>query len=141
MPPFRSFFVQLEEQTDDKSLTFALRHYSGAQDRMSPGDQIVDCWIALEALFAADSTQEVTFRASLRAAKFIGIKEDDRSKTYARLKKLYNTRSRVVHGEQVEQSRLEQDASDTLEYLRRSLTKWTSEGRQSPADFDRLLLR
>lgn len=66
VPPLQEIFRKLETHRDDERLVFAVRRYNDASERQRPEDQIVDSWSALEALFASDSTQEVTFRVSVR---------------------------------------------------------------------------
>jgi Apea-like HEPN len=140
-PLILQLFEKLEKLADDNQLALALRRYNDAHERVRPEDKIVDCWIGLEALFASDASQEVTFRVSLRAAKLIGSDEEHRFEIYKRLKKLYKTRSSVVHGVPVERPRLERDATDTLEFLRTGLLRWLELSGQVPEQLDRQLLR
>jgi len=60
---------------------------------------LIDHWIALEALFASDGRGEIKFRCSLRIAAYIGKDPDERVAIYREMKRSYDARSDLVHGE------------------------------------------
>lgn len=58
---------------------------------------MVDYWIALESLLAPDTGSEISYRASLRGAKFAPITPGFLG-TFEILRKSYSARSNFVHG-------------------------------------------
>ena len=61
-------------------------------------DKIIDLIIALEALFQ-DGNQEITFKLSIKTALFIEVYTIERNEVYNVIKKAYDLRSRVAHGD------------------------------------------
>lgn len=101
----------------------------GAADRLYDSDKLIDYWIGFESLFSPDSTQEVKFRVSLRIAAYLGKTADEKETIYHDMRLSYDWRSAVVHGNPVEQKRLDKRATlqvttgKTRAYLRRALLK------------------
>jgi hypothetical protein len=81
-------------------------------------------WLVLECLFGPETPQETTFRLSQRMAFFLEKEGSTAREVYARIKKSYEWRSRIVHGLRL--SNLKGEKSDSLlveleEFVRRSL--------------------
>jgi len=55
-------------------------------------------WLVLECLFGPETPQETTFRLSQRMAFFLEKEGSKAREVYARIKKSYEWRSRIVHG-------------------------------------------
>jgi hypothetical protein len=91
-------YAALKKPIDDPALDLALRRLFSASERASDEDRLIDSWIAFEALFASDAQTELSFRASLRIARYIGNSRPERERLRAALKKAYDWRSRLVHG-------------------------------------------
>jgi Apea-like HEPN len=130
---------QLDERAVDTALTFALRRFADAHARTRDEDRIVDYWIALESMFSKEST-EVTYRVSMRAARFIGGTADERGELRERLKRSYGVRSKIVHGGRVDARRLHEVEQHTIEPLRLALLRWLETGGTSPDALDAALL-
>ena len=79
-------------------LALALRRLRLSSERASPEDRLIDTWVGLEALFVPDETSELSFRATLRIARFVGRDADDRRKLFDGLRRAYKWRSRLLHG-------------------------------------------
>lgn len=126
--------------SDDATLRFAVRRFNDADERARAEDVIVDCWSALEALFAGGATSEITYRLSLRAANVLRTTTDERVELFRRIKRLYGTRSKVVHGGQVTRQRLADDAAESKELLRAAILAWLESGGYDSDTLDELLL-
>lgn len=91
-------FRRLAAAEPSEILFLALRRYNFAVERDYLLDQLIDCWVALEGLFAPDFSAGVRYRVCLRAARFLGQSAADRASLFQFLKKSYDARSKIVHG-------------------------------------------
>lgn len=121
---------RLRNGSNAELANLALRRWDDATERLREDDKLIDYWIALESLFAPDSSQEVRYRASLRVAAFLGQTPDERGTIYSEIRKSYDTRSDIVHGNvnsfnQNRKQRFEAELASisrqTRSYLRRAL--------------------
>ena len=109
---------------DDSSLRIALRRFEFAYSRPQLEDQLIDIWIALEALFLdRGEKSETTDKISRRMGRLLGKDQGERSAIRRRTKDLYNDRSRLVHGAHLDQERILNSVSESLALLRLSLRK------------------
>jgi hypothetical protein len=76
----------------------AIRRFGAANQRSTFDDQLIDLWIALEAIFAGPGKSEVTYKVSTRMARLLGNSLEERSGLHRRYSKAYDLRSRIVHG-------------------------------------------
>ena len=72
-------------------------------------------WAGIEALMGIDS--ELSFRLALSAASMLEPRGTARYERYRRIKKLYNVRSKAVHGEALEEAALLQNVIESRELL------------------------
>lgn len=87
-------------RTVSSTLELALRRFDMAYSRELDEDRLIDCWVALEALFLPGIDRgELSYRASLRAAYYVGTARD-RQTVFRHRRDSYQVRSEVVHGEQ-----------------------------------------
>ena len=91
-------WTRIQELPGDSAMRLALRRWDIVSERFSDDDALIDYWIAFEALFAPDSSQEVRYRASFRIAAFVGASPEEREQIYKDLRDSYDLRSRIVHG-------------------------------------------
>ena len=127
--------------TGNSAIRLALRRWDLVAERDNPDDALIDYWIALESLFIQDSKQEVTYRASLRTAAFVGETPEEREEIYGKLKKSYNLRSGIVHGGDPKKGDKSELIGKTRSYLRRALLKiLTSDGPFDPKSIESKLL-
>lgn len=87
--------------------------------------RIAFCCMCLEALFSTDNAG-IAHRISERAAMFIGEDGTEKRTIYTEMHRLYRTRSAVVHGSPVKESRVPALTAAMVrcdDYLRRCLTK------------------
>lgn len=101
-----------------RRLGFALRRFNIACGRLRPDDQLVDLWMCLETLFAYDVTIETVFRLSTRIARYTETDSARRAARASAVKKLYTTRSSLVHGSAVKLEELAKDLLQTNELVR-----------------------
>ncbi|MGO9006774.1 MAG: hypothetical protein ACLQIQ_06240 [Beijerinckiaceae bacterium] len=80
------------------SVDVALDRLNLARRRRSSGNQAIDICICLEALMGDDSSQELTYKLRLRAALLLGTTYNERLEISEAVRKLYDLRSKVVHG-------------------------------------------
>jgi hypothetical protein len=98
----------LQVSQNAKHIKLALTRWSATAERLTDEDKLVDYWIALESLFTSDSSQEVTFRASLRIAAFLGQTADERESIYSDIRHSYNWRSAIVHGDTINPGKIKE---------------------------------
>jgi hypothetical protein len=103
-------------------IRLALRRWNTVFERFNPDDALLDYWIALEALFAPDSSQEVRFRSALRIATYLG-EPDQREQIYKDLLDSYDLRSRIVHGDAPANKRKTELIDVTRSHLRKALVQ------------------
>ncbi len=89
-------------------------------------DRLIDQMIAFESLYL-DSPQELTYKLRSRAAFLLRKRKDHRIIVYNNIKKAYDYRSKIVHGNNPP-SRVEigQILPKTEDYLRQSIVKFLS---------------
>lgn len=116
--------LEQDEIREDRSFQLALRRFNQGYERLNHNDAIIDCWVALEALFLPDSRQELRYRASLRIARFLGVDSDERIRLFRGAKDSYDLRSAIVHGADLPDNETRDIASTTEHLLRRALRRW-----------------
>ncbi len=104
----------------------ALRRLNQAYERVNPEDRLLDHWIALEALFLPSDRDELSFRASMRIAAFLGRSTEERRELFKQMRESYDVRSKVVHGDV--SGRLEAVLANTEAILRAALRKALTSG-------------
>lgn len=89
----------------------ALKRFGSAVEEPELLDSLIDCWVALEALFTPDSTAELSYRASLRIATFVSKEPEARFDVFSVMHSSYKLRSAIVHGNWRQLAGLGRDAS------------------------------
>lgn len=88
-----------------QGLDVALSRYELMQDWPRNSDRVLDQMIALEALFLKrEERQELGYRLRMRIAHFAGDTKAERVAVEKLAKKAYSLRSKIAHGEAVQQS-------------------------------------
>lgn len=115
-------YFNLYESTVSQNLYLknALHYYYYAINSRRYEEKLIDFMISLEALYLVERL-ELGYRLALRTASLIGRTYDDRTidEVFRDIKTLYNKRSRVVHGDEVEISY--DEISNLKEYTTRSI--------------------
>jgi hypothetical protein len=91
------------------------RCISAAHERADPADRLVDAVIVWENLFGT-SEGEPRLRVSAAMAWLLGADGKDRRRLQLALKRIYDARSKVVHGGDVAPQELAGTALDALTY-------------------------
>lgn len=110
----------IDEQ--DSRFTVAIRRLSLGMERRSLIDRVIDYMIGLEALYLPDGNEELSFRLSLRAALLLHSDKIERKQKYYFIRKLYKTRSNIIHGNTYTLNPIE--IAQLEETLRLSIKLW-----------------
>jgi len=121
----------------------AFRRFSQTYERDNDDDRLIDAWIAFEALFLPEDA-ELSYRAQMRIARFVGADLAERERIRDDLKTSYKMRSKVVHGA-IAKAHSAHPAADitntTVEILRQALRRWMNpETDRSAKALDQALL-
>lgn len=82
------------------ALGVALRRMDVMTDQERQADRVLDLFIILEALFQlGGEKQELSYRLGLRVAHFVGDNKSERQTIFDEVKKGYDLRSRIAHGD------------------------------------------
>ena len=125
-PKLAELYVRLKANPNQEKIDLALRRWDSATERRLPADQMIDYWIALESLFLPDLMGEMSMRAALRIATFLGTSGASREAIYRHVGESYDLRSEIVHGSVRKRKRKTADAELielTRSYLRKALIK------------------
>jgi hypothetical protein len=127
------------------ALDLAMGRVRDAYDRGGDEDRLIDCWVAFEALFVPDGTAELSYRACMRIAHFVGDTPTERRDLFELLRRSYNARSLVAHGAGAKDRRkvepIRDRADETLAVLRNAIRRWIEPGaHRSPDDLDNALV-
>lgn len=105
-----------------KALNVAIRRFNYAYERERSDDRLIDHAIAFEALCLPESN-ELSYRLSVRVACLLEQESQKRQETFDVMKDAYRLRSKMVHGGEVDTSKLAEITSRTEEYLRRCIKR------------------
>src|SRR6266699_4007969 len=101
--------------------------------RIRDEDAVIDYSIGLESLLISDLRQELSYRFALRGATIQCWAGGDRMSSFNSLKGFYNVRSRIVHGDRVEQEKLT-EARQSGEAALRNIWWWYFENVRAGLD-------
>jgi hypothetical protein len=124
--------AQLAARASIRGLQLALRRWRESADRSRDDDQLIDYWIALEALFMANSERRIKETVSRRASRYTGADPVAEAMIRDQLRESYKRRSELVHGEQLIGWNVHAMAYQTRGHLRAVLLKVI----EDPAVFD-----
>lgn len=88
-------------------------------ERRLDEDRLMDFMVGLESIYLPDGHDELTFRLSLRVAYLLSEKPTERKELFKFMKKIYNLRSKIVHGKKYNLSK--DEINKVEEILRKSL--------------------
>jgi hypothetical protein len=106
---------------NDSRFKVARRRLSLGVERKNPEDKLIDYMIGLEALYLPDGNAELSFRLSVRVA-FLMFPETNKKDTFNFLRRIYEVRSSIVHGNKYELNT--EDIKRLEELLRKSVLLW-----------------
>lgn len=128
---FEAFWKKLRSDgvKKRKFLGIAIRRFGYSHDRQRLVDKMIDLMVAAEALFLSDknSTGELRYRLSLRAALFLASDEQPQKTIFEWMGKAYDLRSAVAHGREaasVKLPKLSDGSPVGLEQFVRTIQIW-----------------
>ena len=120
---FFNKYWSLLQKNSPTWLPIALSRFNSSYEKLSIADRIIDLIIALEAMFSDRKSRSISHDVATRCAGWLHSAEDERPATLSFVKKMYNDRSDVVHGEgQVKLCKKQVD--DLEDIARASLVKF-----------------
>lgn len=117
---FNSYFGIIKQKP--KPLWHALFRFSSSYEKRTLADRLVELMIAMEALFGDNA--EFTYKISLRSACMLYPAGEAREKAFGTIKKLYEERSKIVHGKTLNPSSDNQRINQFEDYVRNSIIKF-----------------
>ena len=104
-----------------------------------PRSAVARLWLGIEALFGIRSEQ--VYRISLYSASLLSERGTGRKEMFTRVKKLYGSRSKIVHGDKLSDELIGNAMNDSFHLLRDLLILLISNGRPfKQADLDEAVL-
>jgi len=100
----------------------ALFRFSSSYEKRTLADRLVDLMIAMEALFGDNG--ELTYKISLRSACMLYPAGEARERAFDTIKKLYEERSKIVHGKTLNSRSDNKRISQFEDYVRNSIIKF-----------------
>ena len=146
----KNLWQLLRKSPNADLVRLAFNRWSNNVYRVDESDQILDYWIGLESLFTPDSNQDISYRAAIRIAAFLGETPEERVKIYDDIKHSYGWRSAIIHGNLLNSKKLNEmnkkgtlhdTTIKTLSYLRKAILKLLeSEEKFEPSLIEKKLL-
>lgn len=106
----------------DKLGLLSSKRLSYVSERRNIEDKLIDCFVGLESLYLPDGNAELTFRLSLRVAKMINEDGGSQKDLFKFIKNMYDKRSKVAHGRNVDVSQEEHSRLENI--LRLSVKRY-----------------
>lgn len=100
----------------------ALFRFSSSYEKRTLADRLVELMIAMEALFGDKA--ELTYKISLRSACMLYPAGEARERAFDTTKRLYEERSKIVHGKTLNSRSDNQRISQFEDYVRNSIIKF-----------------
>lgn len=100
----------------DKNFYFALTTLHTWRYTSNMKSSVALLWAAIESIIGASS--EIVFRISLNVASILKPRGETRYRKFEEIKKLYNLRSKVVHGSMLKDEEMEMAVKQSFELLR-----------------------
>ena len=76
----------------------AIEYFNKSYNEPYPRDSFLDLMIVLENLYLKNTSQELSYRLSMRMAHILGKNKEERIHIYHFIKEAYTLRSKIVHG-------------------------------------------
>jgi len=109
---FNNFYKILLSKFD-----LAIEYFNKSYNEPYPRDSFLDLMITLENLYLKNTSQELSYKLSMRMAHTLGKNKEERIHIYYLIKEAYSLRSKIVHGERL-------DALDKQKFIElRELTR------------------
>lgn len=102
--------------SESEAIRLAINRLNGCLTRTDPADAILDATIGLELLLGDDQNQSLSYKLRLRAAALAILHGDPANppkEVAAKVKRLYEARSVIVHGRSKKRSKKAAERTDT----------------------------
>lgn len=99
-----SIYSERNSTSKKGGLDIAIRRWMNSKQRRSHEDKFIDLRIALEALYLKDGFGELKYRMAINCAWHLGSDFETRRSYFKKLRELYNTASKAVHGKGINYS-------------------------------------
>lgn len=120
-------WAKIVDSVHSSSVDIAVKRLvSAISHRFDPGDALIDAVIVWENLFGTSS--EVSYRVSAALAKLLECDPMKRKNLRKFLSKIYDVRSRLVHGSSVNEEDVAESCKKAIEYAVKALRKGYNEG-------------
>ncbi|MDO1582196.1 HEPN domain-containing protein [Rhizobium oryzicola] len=140
-----TLFKNIESLDLDHIQVAIKRYISAVINRSDFHDSLIDAVIGLESLFGGKS--EITFQVSAGVSALLGKSNTERKAIFEEVKKFYNARSSIVHGDQSRLAKLDipKERAKAVKFLKRCLLKLVEDrndllGLKSDARVQKLVL-
>ena len=142
----KQVWLLLQASPNIQLLSLPLRRWESSLERPNLEDKLIDAWISLEAPLLGGLDGELSYRASVRLAEFLGTNGADREAIFQATRTSYTWRSIIVHALKnkkfTRKNPLEESVHLTSENLRTALLKVLElPSRFDPSKLDADLLR
>lgn len=126
IPKINGLIEAIGKWKTQTAINIAVRRFNLSYSSDFEG-KIIDQMIAFESLFLGYD-QELKYRLALRTAFLLGkYDKEERNNVFNNMRKAYNLRSEIVHGnKEVDNAKLQEIIPQTEEYLRQSIRKFLS---------------
>jgi hypothetical protein len=117
--------LQLLKQIIEKKKDLPIRRFNSSYEKPNKADKFLDLMITYETLFSGKRTDSVTHKLAWRFSRLLGNDSEQCSALYDDMKKLYERRSTLVHGDNddVDSTSVQQ----LQDYMRRSIKEYLKE--------------
>ncbi len=103
-------------------LDVAINRFSSSYNKRALADRLINLMIAMEALLGSHT--EVTYKISLRFACMLYPPGEAREKVFIAVKKVYDERSNIIHGEKLDTKFSEEEVHNFEEHVRKLIVKF-----------------
>jgi hypothetical protein len=120
----RIILLRLSSDTQkNKKIEYAIKRFRNSIERYSPNDpeRLLEYAIALESIYLNDNgteRNELTYRLSLRAARFLKDNYEERRKLFSLISALYKMRSVIAHGNDISDIKKQKDKECLCQVLK-----------------------
>ncbi len=103
------------------SINIAIEAISLFHQQVSLRMSVIALWAGIEAIFGI--TSELRYRLAIEIAAYLEVDNKDRVNLYKKIKKMYDIRSKAVHGSNIDEKIIIEHIKETKSILRRILIK------------------
>ncbi len=142
---FIAFFNDYSDIINQKQqpISNALFRFSSSYEQRTLGDRLLELVMTLEALFGSRG-DSLTYKIALRCSSFLYPPGEERREAFEAIKKVYDDRSAIVHGEKIDSKYTSEEMDQLEQYVRRSITTFLEQFKKgnrisSGEELDKLL--